>query len=344
MKEIDNRLIDWAIKETEAKYKDEVSILLEHNTYCLEEDKNVRYLNKIISDKKEYIGLTRTFIINGNGYDFNQVSWESFERDADAKGYYLTVLAEANILYSKNEAEKQRFLYLRAKLFANLENPKYMFERGLEWLNNAMDVYKTFLFEEETSKARKGAGFIIDYLSMAVVCYNQTYFKSFTRLQELEAMKQLPDNFIEHYKQIVRAKTVSEFQALCHKIIKATREFFKINDKRVRENKLAPDYQYLACWYQECIYYFKRIVHFCDNNEAELAFDGSCHIQTDLDEIAKDFNISDLNIVSSFDAKDLPGFAKKVKQAEKSIVDALKSSNTKIDAYSSVDEFILQNS
>jgi hypothetical protein len=344
MKEIDNRLVEWAIKETETHYKDQVSILLEHNTYCLEEDKNVRYVNSIISDSKEYIGLARTFIVNGNGYDINQLSWESFERDAEVKGYYVTILAEANILYSKNEADKQRFLYLRAKFFANLQNSEYMFERGLEWLNNAMDVYKTLLFEEEFSKVRKGAGFIGDYLAVAVACYNQTYFKSFTKLQELNAMKYLPNNFIEQYKQIVRTKTVSELQSLCHEIIKTTRDFFKMNDKRVRENKVAPDYGYLAYWYQECSYYFKRIYYFCANNEAELAFDGSFHIQTDLDEIAKDFNISNLDIISNFDVSDLSGFAKKVKQAEENIVAAIKSNNMKIDSYSSVDEFIIQNS
>ena len=344
MKEIDNRLVEWAVRETKTHYKDEVSILLEHNTYCLEEDRNVRYVNKIISDSKEPIGLARTFIINGIGYDFNQVSWESFERDADVKGYFVTVLAQANILYSKNEADKQRFLYLRAKLFANLENSQYMFERGLEWLNNAMDVYKTLLFEDELSKARKGAGFIVDYLAIAVACYNQTYFKSFTQLQELNTMKYLPDNFIEKYKQIVSAKTVSELQLLCHNIIKTTRDFFKINDKRVRENKFTPNYQYLADWYQECSYYFKRIYHFCANNESELAFGESYHIQTDLDDIAKDFKILDLDIISNFGFNDLSDFAKKVKLAEERIVATIKSNNVKINSYSSVDEFINQNS
>jgi hypothetical protein len=32
MKESDNRLIEWAVNEVETRYKDEVSILVEHNT------------------------------------------------------------------------------------------------------------------------------------------------------------------------------------------------------------------------------------------------------------------------------------------------------------------------
>lgn len=344
MTPLDNRLIEWAIKETETNYKEQVSLLLEHNTYCLPEDQNVRYVNTIISDSTEQLGMSRTFIINGIGYDMNQVSWESFERDAEVKGYYVTVLALANILYSKNEADKQRFLYLRAKFFANLQNPQYMFERGLEWLNNAIEIYKTLLFEDELSKIKKGAGFIIDYLAMAVACYNQTYFKSFTRLPELNKMDYLPENFIEQYQNIIGAKTKITMQSLCHNIIKTTKDFFTENDRRTYEKKRTSNYQYLSDWYQECSYYFKRIYHFCANHDAALAFSACCGIQTDLDDIAKDFNLSNLDIISYFSADDLVHFANKVKQTEESIVAAIESNHVKIDSYSSVDEFIQQNS
>ncbi|KAI4453214.1 presequence protease [Holotrichia oblita] len=176
------------------------------------------------------------------GYDFNQVSWESFERDAEVKGFFVTVLADANILYSKNEADKQRFLYLRAKFNANLANPQYMFERGLEWLNNAMKIYKTLLFEDTLYKVRKAAGAIMKYLAVAIACYNQIYNKSFNRLEDLKTMKQVPNGLIEQCGQIVLE---------------------------------------------------------------------SGGIQTDLKEIAKDFNLPDLDILTHFNANDLSTFAKK---------------------------------
>lgn len=344
MKETDNRLIEWAINETLLHYKNQVSILLEHNTYCLEKDRNIRYINTIISDSKERIGLARTFIINGVGYDFNQVSWESFERDAEVKGYFVTVLAEANILYNKNEADKQRFLYLRAKFNANLANPVYMYERGLEWINNAMEIYNILLFEDTLYKVRKAAGFIRDYLAVAVAYFNQTYFKSFNRLEDLYLMNHIPDNFIEQYNQVSDTKSTDEIKTLCHSIIKTTRAFFISNDKRIKDSNNTPHYQYLADWYQECSYYFKRIYHFCDENKSALAFSESCGIQTDLEDIAKDFAIPELDILTYFDANDLSSYAKKVKLAENNIISAIKSNNIKIDIYSSVDEFISKNS
>lgn len=341
MKRTDSRLVEWAVRETEKHYKNDVSLLLEHNTYCLEDDRNVRYVNTIISDTKPYIGLARTFIIDGIGYDFNQVSWKSFETDAEAKGYFITVLAEANILYSKNEADKQRFLYLRAKLYANLANADYMYQRGLEWLNNAMEVYKTMMFVDTFSEVRKAAHFVSDYLAMAVACYNQTYFKDYDQLKELVLMEYLPESFIEQYKQVSTTQSDSELKELAHNLIAVTRSFFAVNKKEVKNNS---DYQYLADWYQECSYYFRRIYHFCTQNDSNLAFRGICGIQSDLNDLARDYGISDLDVLASFDSGNLPAFFEKLKLAEKRIVEAITSNNIKIDEYASVDDFLAKNS
>lgn len=344
MKATDNRLVEWAIKEVQTKYKEEVSLLLEHNTYCLEEDRNVKYVNTIISDAKPYIGLARTFIINEIGYDFNQVSWDSFERDAEAKGYYLTVLAESNILYAKNEADKQRFLYLRAKLKANLSDAKYMYQRGLEWLNNAMEVFKTMMFSNSFLEVRKAVGFISDYLAMAVACYNQTYYSDYDQLTGLRQMKCLPNKFIELYTQVPKTSSIDELKVLGHNLITTTRNFFTENKKQYQNNKQPANYQYLADWYQECCYYFRRIYYFCSHNKLDLAFRGMCSIQSDLDDLAKDFELSDLDVLAYFDYNDISAFTKKLELAEKRIIDAITSNGITIDKSTSVDEFIAKNS
>jgi len=354
MKPTENRLIEWAITQTKTHYSNEVSLLLEHNTYCLEKDRHVRYVNTIISDAEPRINLARTFIIDGIGYDFNQVSWKSFENDANVKGYYLTVLAEANIIYAKNEAEKQRFLYLRAKLMANLANPAYMYERGLEWIGTTMDVYKNMMFNDNLLSTRKAAGFIADYLGMAVASFNQTYFRDYGQLKDLQKMAHLPDNFIDRYMLVASETSIPKLREICHEIISITRDFFAANDKR-KPDKLhnyqhlsgytttSPDYQYLADWYQECCYYFRRIYYFCTQNDAHLAFKGMFGIQSDLDELTKEYDLPDLDVLVHFDIDNLNLLAEKLKLAEKHIVNAITSNGIKIDAYVSVDEFIEKN-
>lgn len=339
----DNRLIDWAIDETRKKYASQISILLEHNTYCLEEDRNVRYVNTIISDADPFVGLARTFIINGIGYDFQQRTWESFERDADAKGYYLTVLAEAKIIYSRNEADRQRFLYLRAKLMANLADFNYMFQRGLEWLDNAMELYKTMAFETGLCKMRKAVGYISDSLCMAVACLNQTYFKGFNQLEELKRMKHIPQDFLVYCQQMLQNSDEEALKSIAYRMIQTTRKLFYSMEPRIAPAVVHPDYTYVAEWYQECSYYFRRVYAFCAQGDASLAFGESFRMQTDLDDLARDFGITGLDLLTCFNAEDLAGFAQHVKLVEQRIVDAIQSNHVTIEDYASVDEFLEKN-
>jgi len=338
----DDRLVEWAVNEAKTRYHGEVSLLLEHNTYCLERDRGVRYVNTIISDTRPYIGLARTFIINGVGYDFNQVPWESFERDADGRGHYPCVLADGVVLYSKNEAELQRFLCLRAKFFAHLADPAYMYERGLEWLGSAMDIYKAMMFEDAVGRARVAAIGIAHHLAIAVACFNQTYNRDYRRVEDLRAMEHVPEGFDGLYGRIVAAKAVDELRALCHALISITREFFKANDRRPPKAK-TPDYQYLADWYQECSYYFRRVYHFCEQGDAWQAFGQSGVLQTDLEEFAAEFHLPGPDILTHFDAGNLGAYAEKVKRAEDSIIAAIAAAGVALDAYADVDEFLEKN-
>ena len=185
-------------------------------------------------------------IINGIGYDFQQRTWESFERDADAKGYYLTVLAEAKIIYSRNEADRQRFLYLRAKLMANLADFNYMFQRGLEWLDNAMELYKTMAFETGLCKMRKAVGYISDSLCMAVACLNQTYFKGFNQLEELKRMKHIPQDFLVYCQQMLQNSDEEALKSIAYRMIQTTRKLFYSMEPRIAPAVVHPDYTYVA--------------------------------------------------------------------------------------------------
>lgn len=345
-KEPDNRLVEWTINKAMTQYKDDVCLMLEHNTYTLPEDLNVRYMNRFVSNSDKLIGLARTFIINGIGYDYWQNKWEDLERIADAKDYYITSLLDSKIIYYNNEEDKQRFLYLQAKLRANLANPKYMYERGLEWLNKAMDIYKTLMFEDSLCNVRKGAGFIADHLSVAVACANQQYFKRgiVSQIELLSEMKHIPRNFVELYQKIVRIKSVDELKVLSHDMIAVTRDFFKAQNKWSKAETSVPDYTYLASWYQECSYYFRRLYYYCSNNMPEIAFHQSIGLQADLDYLSVDFHISDLDLLSSFDASDLADYAAHAKMIEQKIITAIEENGITIESYPTVDDFLQKNS
>lgn len=342
MQTTDNRLVDWAIEQTKSKYADEIAILLEHNTYSLESDRRVRYVNTIISDAEPPVGLARTFIINGIGYDFWQRSWESFERDAEAKTYFLTVLAQADILYARSEADRQRFLYLRAKLMSNLADFPYMYQRGLEWVANAMVLYKTMVFETGICKIRKAAGNISDYLSVAIACLNQTYFRGIDHIAELREFRMLPESFLPDYEKMLTAGNEQTLKEISFRMIQTVRDFFREKDIRKPIHNIVniPD---LAAWYQECSYYFRRLYAYCEQNNASLAFQQAYKLQPDLDDLMRDYQINGLDILSYFDAKNLAAFAKEARKAENRIVDTIHAHNIRIDSYNTVEDFLAQN-
>lgn len=343
MKTFDDRLVEWAIREAEEKYPGKVSVILNHNTYRLEKDRDIHFASHIISDAQPLDGLARTVMIDGIGYDFFQQSWDSYEKDAQAKGYFLTILADAQIVYCRSEADRQRFLHLRETLKANLADAGYMYQRGLEWINAAMELYKNMLFETDFSLVRKAACYIADYLTVAVACLNQTYFKGNTRLNELRAMRHLPEGFVESYGRMAWLKTSGELTDNCHQMICAVRTLFQKMDTR-EVTQGTPDYQWLAQWYQECSYYFRRIYHSCEQENAVEAFSNCCGFQADLDEITENFRIPGLDVSALFDPDRLSWFAEQVRGAEARIVCAITSHGVKIDAYDSIEDFLRQNS
>lgn len=58
---------------------------------------------------------------------------------------------------------------MQAKLQENLRDPEFIFKKALEKLNVAMEIYQTIMFEDGIGKVRMAAGFIADYLSVAVM-------------------------------------------------------------------------------------------------------------------------------------------------------------------------------
>ncbi len=233
MKETGAKLAEWAIRKIEAEYKDDVCLLLEHQTLRLPEDQEKTSFSYFIPATSRAGALARTFIIAGIGYDLFPVAWERVERMADAGDYNTTVLADAEILWARTEDDRQRFASLQARLAANLQNPHLMYRRGLEWVEAAMDIYQEMLFEDRLAKVREKAGTLLNFLCIAVACRNGTYLKQgqTDEIKVISSMKETPTGFAELYERIIRAKTAEEQKRLCHEIIVATKQFLEGHDK-----------------------------------------------------------------------------------------------------------------
>ncbi len=338
-------LADWAIRKIESEYKDDVCLLLEHRTLRLDKDQDKTSFSFYIPATSRANGLARTFIIDGIGYDLFPVPWERIERIADVKEYNTTLLADAEILYARTDDDRQRFTSLQARLGASLQNPHYMYNRAIEWLNTVMEVYQETLFEEALPKVRENAGHICDLLSIAVACVNRRYFRHgrTNQIKELLSMDEVPVGFTDLYERIICAKTADEQKSLCHDIIVSTKRFVEQHDRNAARRISAPDFSELATWYQELCYTWRRVYYWCDVNDPVNAYLWCCLLQNEVDKVGDEYGIADLDIFSAFDAENLSAFRKRAESVERKIVAAIEANGVTIESYPSVEGFLKKN-
>ena len=344
MNKNDTRLSDWAVKKVETEFRDDVCLLLEHKTLKIEKDMAGRSFSFYIPATNRANGLARTFIIDGIGYDLFPMSWERIERTADVKEYNTTCLADAEILWARSDEDKQRFVSLQSRLYANLQNPQYMLERAKKWFDTVKEIYQDTLFEERLYKIRENSGYICDLLSIAVAFVNGRYFVhgQTSQLSELSGMKKLPESFIKLYKAIIKEVSPDMQKRLCHEIINNTKAFLDGQEKATK-NSVYSDFSELANWYQDLCYTWRRVYYWCEKNDPINAYIWCCMLQNEVDEWGTKFGITDIDILSSFKADDLTAFCKRAEYVESQFRKAIEYNGAELDEYKTVEDFLKVN-
>lgn len=346
MKTINEKLVDWAIAKIEKECKDDVCLLIGHDTLKLEKDTAGSSLSYFIPATENAYGLAKTFIIDGIGYDLFPMSWERIEGLANLDEYNTSCLGDVQILYCRSAEDEKRFTALQAKLRENLQNQEFTFRKALEKMNVAMEIYQTMMFEESIGKVRKAAGYIADFLSIAIAFVNRTYFKNgqTNQISDLLAMKSIPENFIELYKVIVNAGSIDELKKLCYKMIYNTRKFLNAKKTRSEKSVCNKNFRDLANWYQELCYTWRRIYHWYEQNDTVKSFIWGCSLQYELDVVKEEFGLDEMDLLGKFNANDMSGFRKQAEDLEKYIVTKIKEHGVMLDAYKSVEDFLEKNS
>ena len=346
MKTTNEKLIEWAVNKIKKEYKDDICLLIGGSTLMLEKDcdgEGLGCFDFYVPANENANSLAKTFIVNGIGYDLYPRTWERLEKMANLDDYNTTLM-EYQIFYYRTEEDKQRFLSLRKKLYENLQNPELMFKKALERLNVAMEIYQTMMFEEKLGKVRMAAGFIADYLSVAVAFMNQTFFRKsqIEQIEELSSLPLIPENFIEYYKGIINAVAIDELKKSSHQMISSTRKFLTAQ-KTESSCIVTADFQNLADWYQELCYTWRRIYHACDINDVPRAFIWGCMLQHELDIVKEEYGLDEMDLFGPYNATDLMPFCKNAEMLEKYIVEELQKHDVKLDSYATAEDFIAKN-
>ena len=342
---VNEKLEQWAAGKIGRDFPDDICLLLDHKTLRLDMDRESGRigLESYVPRTSRSNALAKTFIIDGIGYDLFPQTWERLEKMAEIDHYNLTCLADADVIWARSEADRQRFESLKAKFFANLKNPHLMLERAKNWFNAAAELFADMFFENKICIVRQNAGYICDFLSNAVAYTNGMYFRcgQSGQREELRKMENVPDNFIGLYEKVIFAKDPDEQKKCCHSLLCTVKEYLNSqnHDPPQKKSRAAE----LAGWYHELSYTWRRVRHFCGTGDTASAYLWGCMLQKELGEITHEYDIPFFDILSAFDAGNLNAFTANTDKAEQAIISAIKADDGRLDVYRTVDEFLEKN-
>ena len=350
------RLTQWVINKIKTEYPDDIALLVAIDGASVNGDGHGEPFDYFVPATQRGRELSQTFIIGGVGNDLYPRSWERCERTANLEDWATFCLGRGKILYSRSDEDVRRFEALRQKLLSNLSDPVFTYKKALERLDNAMDMYRTMMFDDRLYKVRGLAGYIHYFIAMGVAYLNNTYIGDSDWHQGMLPMysrwSDLPPRFLEYYESILTAKTIGELRSISHLLIASSRQFVAGHKPQSMSTAKSSDYQGLADWYQELRTTLNRIYYYCETGNCDAAFHDACSLQNELSIINEEFDffysykveekfgLNDMDLLGAFDSQDLAPLSRRAAQIEEIIVSAIQSNNVKIRRYETLDDFL----
>ena len=115
-----------------------IALLIAISGHSLENDCHGECFDYFVPANEKGNQLAQTFIIDGVAHDFYPRSWKRIENMADFNDDFTNGLADAKILYYRNEEDAKKFIAMQEKLKANLQDKEFMNKKALSKLDTAM--------------------------------------------------------------------------------------------------------------------------------------------------------------------------------------------------------------
>ena len=343
MKSTPQKILDWTIEKINRDYPGQICLLIENTNLRLPGFDQGDGVDYFIPEDGFADTLSRTFIIDGVGYDLYPRSWQRIEEMSNLDDYNPTCLADAVIVWARSPQDRERFEAYRERLRQNLADPEFVYRKALEKLDVAQGLYQKLLFEPNPGQARLAAGYAADYLSNAIAFLNHTYFRysQVFQLEELETLEK-PEGFSRAYEKILLASSIEELRELAGSMVQMTRKF--VEERRPpRPKRERPNFKGLADWYQELSYTWLRIAYYTEKNDPRRAFAWGIMLQEELSTVAEEFQLPTMDLLSCYDAQNLAPFAEKARELEQQIRGILADNGISLAEYRDFAEFAAHN-
>ncbi len=334
-------IIQWIVRKIKNDYADDIAMLLIYGSYIngtANERSDVDFY--FIPKTERGLELSRTFVINGIGYDLFPMSWERVEGIAAFKEPITPLVGNVRIEYYSSQHDLTRFKQIQQKLQDNLSDGMFMRGIAIKNLEKAMQKNTKMMLSESMKSVRVQSGEILLLLSDSVAYLNQTYFRNGLKNQllDLQNMKGISKTFVELYSRVINATSIDEICRQTLMIIKETSQMIEnasITSKRPRSTH----YQELKCVYEESLSTWNKVKVCCQQGNKELAFISGIHLQAVLDWVNEDYAIPEYDIMTTFDSENLMSFEEKAEAIRNEMVEFLRAKGLELMDFESYEAF-----
>ena len=339
-------IVDWAINKIQKQYKGDVSLLLTYGSYENGTSNPLSDVDFYFIPKTDHAyELCKTFIVEGIGFDLFPMSWERVAGLAEINEFLTPCLANVKILYCDSEEDKIRFEELQNRLRENLNNKQFMLDKAFKQIEMGMDAYTTMIFEDDINEVRTLAGEMVMFLSDSVAYANQTYFKRGlkTQLEDIKNIGGIPNDFVLLYESVIKSISQSEIKKYCYKMIKNTKDFLSSKVEKSINEKKKTNYEELAGMYEEGISTWNKIYVCCDSGNAVLAYISGVCLQRELNVVSREYGLNKFDLMGAYSANKLEQFRNRAMDIQKEFVKIIEENGVNIEAYDTIEEFIIKN-
>lgn len=341
MNQNNENIITWILEKIKTEYPEDIALLLIYGSYVNGTANELSDVDFYFIPKTERgNALSKTFIINGIGYDLFPMSWERVKGISEFKEPLSPLLGNVRIEYYHTEQDLLQFRQHQQKLQAHLADEKYMREIATRNLDKAMSQYTKMLLTPNYKTARTGSGEILLLLSDAVAYLNQTYFRNGLKKQlpDLESMSLKPEGYTDLYKAVIEAKTIETIHQQSLKILQVTSQWLEMCSP-INTRPRSRNYNDLKCVYEELLSTWNKVKICCQEGNKELAFVSGNSLQSVFTWVSEDYDIPAYDIMSSYDPEDLLSFENKAEAIRLEVVAFLEEQGLELKDYPTFDEF-----
>ncbi|MBE6730480.1 MAG: hypothetical protein E7564_02180 [Ruminococcaceae bacterium] len=336
-----NKIINAIIKKAQDKCPESLALIGVYGSVLTGDthEKSDLDLLLLINDEKGRI-LSEGFILEDEdiGFDIYCTTFSMLNEDSEYEHPHISKLLDSEIVYvnENNEAYLNKLYKLRDKA-KNIMNSNCRFEKAPKAFFEAEKYFAECILADSMGEAFISSGAAVSYLFEALMLYSGRYFKRGVKrnFEELTSLS-LPFDIKNLTLKVIESGSLSALKENLTSIFKEAKAFLKKEDK-----KEEPSRENLTGTYEEMYSNWRnKVQEAAKNGDVYASFVNSASLQFMLDDIANGVDIEKINLMDSFDPKNLCKNAENFDNALSLYLKEYEKIGMKPHIYKNVDAFV----